>query len=187
MTYDWLYELMRIINIYPRLGMIGPVSNQVGNIQKIQVGYKRIDEIQGWAQQYTHQQAYDYRAVNMLGFFCLMMKREVFDEVGLLDENYGVGMFEDDDYCKEVSKAGYELGYTKKVFIHHYGSASFNKLSNREYQGIWNKNKTYFENKWGTKWSNDLIEFESNVLKHGKTDIDWREYHRYQLQKILEI
>jgi GT2 family glycosyltransferase len=185
-THDWLYDLMRIINIHTRLGMIGPVSNQVGNIQKIPVGYKEMDEMQRWVQQYTRQQTYDYRSINMLGLFCSMVKRKVYEDVGGLDENYGIGCFEDDDYCKRVRKAGYELGYTKKVFIHHAGSVSFKKVRNQEYEKMWNRNKAYFEKKWGVTWSNDLTEFENIAMKEGAGTLQIKEYHQFQLNKIVK-
>ncbi|MGA2465064.1 MAG: glycosyltransferase [Thermodesulfobacteriota bacterium] len=185
-TKDWLYVLMSILQKNPRLGMIGPVSNTVWNVQKIRSDYHTVDEMHKWAEYYTSQQQYDYRAVNMLGFFCLMIKREVIEKVGLLDENYGVGMFEDDDFCRRAREAGYELGYTKRVFIHHKGSASFGNLSSREYETIWEKNKAYFENKWGIKWSNDLVGFVNNKEIDEKAVLDWDEYHRFQLQKVLE-
>jgi len=177
---------MCILQKNPRLGMIGPVSNTVWNVQKIRSDYHTVDEMHKWVEYYTSQQKCDYWAVNMLGFFCLMMKREVFEKVGFLDENYGVGMFEDDDYCRRVKEAGYELGYTKRVFIHHKGSASFGNLSSREYETIWEKNKAYFENKWGIKWSNDLLGFVNNKEIDEKAVLDWDEYHRFQLQKVLE-
>jgi GT2 family glycosyltransferase len=185
-TKDWLYVLMSILQKNPRLGMIGPVSNAVWNVQKIQTPYQTMDEMHKWAEYYTSQQQYDYRAVNMLGFFCLMMKREVIEKVGLLDENYGVGMFEDDDYCRRVKEAGYELGYTKKVFIHHEGSASFGQLSSREYDAIWEKNKAYFEGKWGIKWSNDLTEFRTLALKEGTETIRMTDFYQFQINKILK-
>jgi GT2 family glycosyltransferase len=67
-TGDWLYSLTRLLHSHTRLGMIGPVSNQVGNVQKIQVAYKETADMHRWAQDYTRQQDDDYRAVNMLGF-----------------------------------------------------------------------------------------------------------------------
>jgi GT2 family glycosyltransferase/glycosyltransferase involved in cell wall biosynthesis len=185
-TPDWLYVLMSILQKNPRLGMIGPVSNAVWNVQKIQTTYQTMVEMHQWAEDYTSQQPDDYRAVNMLGFFCLMTKREVFEEVGLLDENYKIGFFEDDDYCRRVMKAGYEIGYTKKVFIHHSGSASFNRLESREYEEIWSKNKMYFEKKWGIEWSNDLTEFRTLALKGGTETIRMTDFYQFQINKILK-
>lgn len=42
-------------------------------------------------------------------FFCVMIKREVFDAVGLLNEDYGIGMGEDIEFCIEAERAGYEV------------------------------------------------------------------------------
>ena len=186
-TRDWVPDLVSLLERTPRLGMIGPVSNFVGNIQKIKVNYRKdLDEIQTWAWRYTGQHADDYRSIDMLGFFCIMMKREVFEKVGFLDENYEIGMFEDDDYCRRVREEGYELGYTKRVYIHHEGSVSFKKLNSLEHQKIWDKNKNYFEKKWKAKWFNDLTEFDAETLRKGKTGFDLREYYQYRLQSILK-
>jgi GT2 family glycosyltransferase len=78
------------------------------------------------------------------------MRREVFDEIGELDEAFGIGMFEDDDYCRRIQSAGYRTVCAEDSFVHHYGQASFKKLiDSGEYQAIWDRNQAYFEKKWG--------------------------------------
>ena len=42
-------------------------------------------------------------------FFCVMIKREVFDKIGSLNEEYGIGMGEDIEFCIEAEKAGYDV------------------------------------------------------------------------------
>lgn len=42
-------------------------------------------------------------------FFCAMIKHEVFDKIGLLNEEYGVGGSEDIEFCKEAENAGYTI------------------------------------------------------------------------------
>ena len=81
-----------------------------------------------------------------------MMPRKVFEEVGYLDENYGIGMFEDDDYCYGAKKAGYQMCIADDAFVHHYGSESFKKIDDEERMKLFNRNKEYFENKWNTPW-----------------------------------
>jgi len=49
------------------------------------------------------------RENGMLAFFCTMFRSVVFTEVGLLDESFGVGFCDDDDYCMRVRKAGYTM------------------------------------------------------------------------------
>ena len=42
-------------------------------------------------------------------FFCVMIHRKVFDKIGLLNEEYGVGGGEDTEFCIEAEKAGFEV------------------------------------------------------------------------------
>lgn len=42
-------------------------------------------------------------------FFCVMVSRDVFDKVGLLNEEYGVGGSEDTEFCIEAERAGFEV------------------------------------------------------------------------------
>lgn len=55
-------------------------------------------------------------------FFCVMIKREVFDKIGLLNEEYGIGMGEDIEFCIEAEKAGYEvIEPLPKEYLHDKG------------------------------------------------------------------
>lgn len=42
-------------------------------------------------------------------FFCVMIHRKVFDKIGLLNEEYGVGGGEDTEFCIEAERAGFEV------------------------------------------------------------------------------
>jgi glycosyltransferase involved in cell wall biosynthesis len=42
-------------------------------------------------------------------FFCVMVHRKVFDKIGLLNEEYGVGGGEDTEFCIEAERAGFEV------------------------------------------------------------------------------
>jgi GT2 family glycosyltransferase len=84
--------------------------------------------------------------------FCIALSRRVLDKVGLLDEQFSVGMFEDDDYALRVKKAGFKILCAEDVFIHHFGGASFGKLQSAEYERIFKENKKKYELKWGIEW-----------------------------------
>ena len=42
-------------------------------------------------------------------FFCVMIHKKVFDTIGLLNEEYGVGGGEDTEFCIEAEKAGFKV------------------------------------------------------------------------------
>ncbi len=54
---------------------------------------------------------------------CLLIKRAVFDQVGLFDEDYFM-LFEEVDWCYRVKQAGWEIWFTPAArIVHHMGQA----------------------------------------------------------------
>jgi len=81
------------------------------------------------------------------------MRRDAFEKIGPLDEGFTIGMFEDDDYAKRAREAGYRVVCTEESFVHHAGQAAFKKLiETGEYQAVWDRNRAYYESKWG-RWN----------------------------------
>jgi GT2 family glycosyltransferase/Fe-S-cluster containining protein len=55
-------------------------------------------------------QLFDYNSEQLfLLFYCVMIKREVFEQIGLLDEVFNPGAGEDTDYCIRARAAGYQV------------------------------------------------------------------------------
>jgi GT2 family glycosyltransferase len=78
-----------------------------------------------------------------------MVPHRVWERVGELDEAFGIGLFEDDDYTMRVLKAGYAVACADDVFVHHHHSASFGALPKEVYDELFARNQRYFESKWG--------------------------------------
>lgn len=145
----WLDPLVRHLRD-PSIGLVGPVTNAVGNEAKIEVSYTDIQQMQDFSDCYTKAHKGQSFDISMLAMFCVAFRRGILEEVGYLDEAFGIGMFEDDDYSRRVQAAGYRTVCAEDAFIHHYGQASFRKLiASGEYQALWDKNQAYFESKWG--------------------------------------
>jgi hypothetical protein len=57
-----------------------------------------------------------------------MIRREVLDKIGLLDEGFSPFYAEDMDYCARVAKAGYSVKVVPGAEAAHYVSRSINAL-----------------------------------------------------------
>ena len=151
-TRGWLTGLLRHLK-NPETGLVGPVTNSIGNEAKITVEYRKLSAMDRFAENYTQANRGKSFEIPVLAMFCLALRRETADRIGPLDERFSVGMFEDDDYSLRARKAGMKVICAEDVFIHHFGRASFDRLAAAEYQRIFEENRKRYENKWGIKWA----------------------------------
>jgi GT2 family glycosyltransferase/glycosyltransferase involved in cell wall biosynthesis len=151
-TRGWLRDLLRHLMKNKRLGAVGPVTNNIGNEARVALAYANMTEMAAVARDYTSAHARVLLEVKSVAFFCVAMPRSVIDEVGLLDESFGLGFFEDDDYCNRIRQAGSRVGIADDVFIHHELSASFNALASTRRSELFQVNLKRYEEKWG-QWT----------------------------------
>lgn len=151
---SWISRLLRPFHEDPQIGMTGPMSNCVGNDQALDhfIGDTVYGADARWLNDFYELYRQKIRYTDLLGFFCVAIKRSVWEHVGSLDPAYGIGMFEDDDYCERVRYAGYRLAIVEDAFVYHYGSATIKELRPERYESLWNDNKTYYEQKWNKSW-----------------------------------
>jgi GT2 family glycosyltransferase/glycosyltransferase involved in cell wall biosynthesis len=149
-TRGWLLTMWRHFQQTPLLGLLGPVTNNIGNEAKVSVHYDKPDDMPAAAREYTLPRMKQVFPIRTLAFFCVMLPRNVLNTVGLLDEQFGAGFFEDDDYCRRVEHHGYTLACAEDVFVHHHLSASFDQVPNFARRSLFEKNKAYYESKWGS-------------------------------------
>lgn len=148
-TPGWALTFLRHMQQDPSIGLIGPVTNNIGNEAKIDIVYEHPSDMVAAAMPYTISHMRHNFPLHTAAFFCAMIPREVFEKVGVLDENFGRGFFEDDDYCRRIESLGMKIVCAEDVFVHHQLSASFNKLKKDERDKLFEKNKKYYETKWG--------------------------------------
>lgn len=147
-TQGWLPTLMNHLRRDAELGMVGPVTDNIGNEAKISLRYRNREEMYRNARVHTLSHMGELLPMRTLAFFCVMIPRKVFERVGPLDESYGLGFFEDDDYCRRVEQAGWKIGCAEDVFVRHHLSASFGKLGKGRRE-LLERNRRVYEAKWG--------------------------------------
>jgi GT2 family glycosyltransferase len=150
-TRSWLTRLLSHLD-HPSIGLVGPVTNRIGNEAQIRVGYRQLNDMEKFAGRYTRAHAGKRFEIPMLAMYCVALRRGTYGEIGPLDERFEVGMFEDDDYSYRLRQAGYQIVCAEDVFVHHFGKASFNQLDAPTYARIFETNRLRFEQKWQTTW-----------------------------------
>ena len=112
-------------------------------------------------------------------FFCVLMTREAVRTLGLLDETFFPGGYEDNDYCLRAREAGIPLHLARDCFIHHWGSASFGQLQHEYFSDRARRNARYLEEKHGIVLTRHpekpLVSYQNDfawALRQGR-DIDY--------------
>ena len=79
---------------------------------------------------------------------CLLIRREIYDEMNGLDESYAVA-FNDVDFCVRVREAGYTNVFTPFAQLYHYESKSRGTEDNPEKQKRFQGDVLRFQARWG--------------------------------------
>jgi len=148
----WLSRLAHHLRD-PRIGLVGPMTNFTGNEAFVRAEYRTWNEMEAFARERARAYADRVADIHMLAMFCVAMRRSTFDTVGPLDEAFGAGMFEDDDYAHRVKAEGLRVVCAGDTFVHHVGQAAFRSLiASQQYNALFEKNRRRFETKWNVTW-----------------------------------
>lgn len=154
-----LTKLRGFLQENPKAGLVAPLIVYDGDPEKIWATGSRILNLRGR----SHDPFHNRRVrkfptsvrVDALTGCALMVRREVFDRIGLFDENY-FAYYEDVDLCRRAGLSGYDSYFFPQVTIRHAVSASSRgrpPLRRRpEYFMV--RNRIYFVRKGSgrTKW-----------------------------------
>lgn len=127
-------------------------------------------------------------------FFCAMIHRKVFDKIGLLNEEYGIGSGEDIEFCVEAQRAGFLVSecmekahlsstmYTGAFPIYHKGTATMlDRNLVKNYEEVFKTNGLKLAHKYNREYYKFLLtnNFERHVNLAGE-EVPPREAARYK-------
>ncbi len=148
----WLAGLARHLED-ESVGLAGPVTNRSGNESEVRAGYATYGEFLDAAGARREEYPGLATEISTLTMFCVAMRRDAYERIGPIDEGFGLGLLEDDDYSRRARELGYRLVCAEDVLVHHFGEASFGVLvPDGEYNRLLDENKRRFEEKWGVPW-----------------------------------
>lgn len=119
-TYNWLPNLKKCMESDSRIGLVCPISNNISNRQNLMVPqFADYEEMHKWAARYNNNSDSKrweerIRIIPVVG----MYRREVFDEVGVMDLAYK-HEFADDDFSMRLRRGGYKMMLCLDTYMPH--------------------------------------------------------------------
>lgn len=120
-TDNWLTKLVSIMEKHPNVGLVSPLTDKTGSLApnaksaiarfRLPVDGGPLEQINGLTERFGS-------CFTDVSMFCAMIRREVVEKIGLLDERFFI-LGNDDDYCDRVRLGGYMTGLCLNCFVYH--------------------------------------------------------------------
>lgn len=130
-------------------GMAGSVTNYAANNQVIERTFDGVEEYRQYAMKNNVPGEHKYEYKVWLVGFALLMKRTALNQVGMLDERFTPGNYEDNDLGIRFLQKGFRNVLCWNSFIFHWGNKSFKQAGARSYENIMQINREKYKEKWG--------------------------------------
>lgn len=119
---DWLSGMSDCLHYAPDAGIIGPMTNSTQGLQQTSdISYLSLEHLDKAVEQFKMRYSHRRIPCRNLSGFCMLMKRSMLENIGLLDERFESGHFAAEDLCWRTSLAGLNSFIAGDVFIHHAG------------------------------------------------------------------
>lgn len=193
---NFLYKIVEQMNKEPSVGIMGPkVSDPDGIVQEtilfIPTLLNSIRESLFFKIHRKTKKNYDIaQFVEAVSGVCWLIRREVIQTVGLLDEDYFM-YCEEQDYCYRAGKAGWKIMYYPVESIIHYKNPEDKNISRTYRQYIYaRKNIVLFIRKhYGflKALALAILFLVSNILKVIFSGLVGREKNFYNISLLLTL
>ncbi|MGX1201886.1 glycosyltransferase family 2 protein [Marinobacter sp. MBR-105] len=153
---EWLTEMVRQA-VRPEIGCVG-AKLYYGNGQIQHAGVVLgLGGVAGHSHKYFDAQNTGYfhrlvlpQNIAAVTAACLLVRRDVFDEVGGLDEENLTVAFNDVDFCLKVFSAGYKNLWTPFAELYHHESISRGAEDSPEKLKRFQREVEYMRTRWGS-------------------------------------
>lgn len=183
-TPGWLDGLKRCLRSDDRIGAVSPVTNSDSYWTAITVPYKTIEEMELYAcALHALPDKAKWEECIKLVSYCLLIRREAWEQAGPLDESFDMSDFEVDDYSLRLRLAGYRLMLGGDTFIHSSGENTASSADPAEFQERFKGNSKVFMRKWGF-YPSDITFMRKDI-----STVIQRESHEYKRKacSIMEL
>jgi len=171
-TEGWLEKMDRCAYSSPRIGMVNPLSN---NALFLSIPHSTVFNaipagftLENFADLVSELSERRYLSIPTVLGFCLLIKRALFNCIGLFDEKFELGYGGGNDFCMRAKGKGYGEVCCDDAFVYHYGKKSLADSPDREVHrtsAVKNENNplSYLRSKLLTKISQISPEYRDKV------------------------
>lgn len=134
-TPGWVDRLYRAMQLDNSIAVVGPLANTASwqSIPRLSDDGDWADNplpqgvtVEKMAELVAKYSGYLFPEVPLLNGFCMMIRREAIDKVGLFDEEtFGQGYGEEDDFNLRIGYAGFKKVIADDTYIYHAQSKSY--------------------------------------------------------------
>jgi len=139
----WLSRLLYPFEGDPSVGVINPVSNWANWTR---IPFPPGATLRSGADFVWEAGVGHYADIYNASAFCFAVRRSLFDEIGLFDEAYSPGYWEETDFCMKALARGYRVVVNLRSFVYHFGWGSFQSEGRNEWL---ERNRQLFLERWG--------------------------------------
>lgn len=143
---------------YGRIGLVGPVSDNVAGIQRIPLQPEHMrGGLDAFAAQYRQPNVGNYVCADFLSGFCIALSADALDDLVLRqtgadgvervrlfdDTTFPIGGFEDNDLMVRAELAGWRCALAGDIFVHHKAHQTLDRLFPGQQRGLANRLRYY--------------------------------------------
>lgn len=165
-------KLMNHMEKNEEIGLICPICSNAANLTlEMYPGFSYMQMDKLLEKKFS---GINYDACTVVGN-CLMISKKCLDEVGYLDEIYGMGYGDETDYQFKSMQKGFEAKVALDTYVFHKAEVSFNTTDKKRSERL-EKNRKIFFDRWGDEYNKLLQEYSKNdpieFIKKNITDDD---------------
>lgn len=191
-TPKWLEKLTIAAYSDEKIGTVTPFSNNAGAFSVPEIGENEIPKnlsLNEMANIVEKVSNHNYVHVPTGNGFCLYIKRETINSVGLFDEEtFGKGYGEENDYCMRALEKNWHNIIDDSTYIFHNEGSSFStereELLNKHRLLVDIKHPTYTQ-KIRKTFNSPVFNYMRNDVKNGLLKISFKKYDKKRILYVI--
>jgi GT2 family glycosyltransferase len=165
---DFTARILTCFEYDEKIGVASPVLSH-GNpfsvpltFQKQELNARTLPVLVGAVNKKAHEIIPCYPDIVFPDGACFSIRRSCLEAIGLFDEAYSPGYFEELDFCMRAHKRGFRCVFMENLYVYHKSHASFGKKKTSEYMA---RNQKRFYDNWGEEYTRLKYTFPKKMHK----------------------